>query len=194
MSESKKPIKPVGKQNKLTTDKPIRTVGKRGKDKTPRKKRTDHLPMTSDGDNARMMSYHMQLLSLGNLHDKNDPQEVQQRILDYFTICGQCDFKPAVASLALALGIDRMTLFTWVNGTGGVKSPEVIDTIKKAYAVINAGYEEMMNNGKINPVAGIFLMKNNMGYKDQTDHVVTARQETQETEDSLLDRAGLLTD
>ena len=30
-----------------------------------------------------------------------------------------------------------------------------------------------MQNGKINPVSGIFLMKNNMGYEDKTEMVVT---------------------
>ena len=52
----------------------------------------------------------------------------------------------------------------------------------------------MLSTGKINPVAAIFLMKNNFGYKDQTDHVLTAKQEITETEESLIDRAGLLTD
>ena len=30
-----------------------------------------------------------------------------------------------------------------------------------------------MQNGKINPVTGIFLLKNNHGFKDQQDVVVT---------------------
>ena len=30
-----------------------------------------------------------------------------------------------------------------------------------------------MQNGKINPVAGIFLMKNNMGYQDKQEVVLT---------------------
>ena len=30
-----------------------------------------------------------------------------------------------------------------------------------------------MQNGKINPVSGIFLMKNNFGYKDQSEVVLT---------------------
>ena len=30
-----------------------------------------------------------------------------------------------------------------------------------------------MQNGKINPVSGIFLMKNNMGYMDQSEIVIT---------------------
>lgn len=33
--------------------------------------------------------------------------------------------------------------------------------------------EEYMQNGKINPVSGIFLMKNNFGYADKTEVVVT---------------------
>jgi hypothetical protein len=33
--------------------------------------------------------------------------------------------------------------------------------------------EDFMQNGKINPVSGIFLMKNNMGYTDQQEVVLT---------------------
>lgn len=32
---------------------------------------------------------------------------------------------------------------------------------------------DYMQNGKINPVSGIFLMKNSFGYKDQQEVVVT---------------------
>ncbi len=33
--------------------------------------------------------------------------------------------------------------------------------------------ENWMQNGKINPVSGIFLMKNNFGYADKSEVVVT---------------------
>ena len=33
--------------------------------------------------------------------------------------------------------------------------------------------ENYMQNGKINPVSGIFLMKNNFGYQDKTEYVLT---------------------
>lgn len=45
--------------------------------------------------------------------------------------------------------------------------------IKKAYQNLNAQMENYMQNGKINPVAGIFLMKNNMGYQDKQEVVLT---------------------
>ena len=34
-------------------------------------------------------------------------------------------------------------------------------------------WESYMNSGKINPVSGIFLGKNNFGYQDKTEYVVT---------------------
>ena len=49
-----------------------------------------------------------------------------------------------------------------------------------------------MNSGKINPVSGIFLMKNNFGYKDNTDLTITANQDKQETISDITNRANLL--
>ena len=34
-------------------------------------------------------------------------------------------------------------------------------------------WETYMNSGKVNPVAGIFLGKNNFGYQDKTEYVLT---------------------
>ena len=34
-------------------------------------------------------------------------------------------------------------------------------------------WENYMQNGKINPVSGIFLGKNNFGYVDKQEHVLT---------------------
>ena len=36
-------------------------------------------------------------------------------------------------------------------------------------------WENYMQNGKINPVSGIFLGKNNFGYQDKTEHVLTPK-------------------
>ena len=43
-----------------------------------------------------------------------------------------------------------------------------------------------MADGKINPVAAIFLLKNNHAYKDQTDVVVTPNNPYQATSDEEL--------
>jgi hypothetical protein len=44
--------------------------------------------------------------------------------------------------------------------------------VKKTYAILEELWEDYMQNGKINPVSGIFLGKNHFGYQDKTDVVV----------------------
>ena len=48
-----------------------------------------------------------------------------------------------------------------------------VDSIKRAYEYMEILWENYMQNGKINPVSGIFLGKNNFGYQDKTEYVVT---------------------
>ena len=65
-------------------------------------------------------------------------------------------------------------MWRWCNNQPRSRdlSDSVRDTIKKARDLINAQMEDFMQNGKINPVAGIFLMKNNMNYTDQQEVVL----------------------
>jgi hypothetical protein len=90
--------------------------------------------------------------------------------------------KPTVAGLAMALGMDRRRLWeiktdAAVGGTGKQHlPPETLDSIKKAYKLMENLWETYMNSGKINPVSGIFLGKNNFGYQDKTEYVLTPNQ------------------
>lgn len=47
-----------------------------------------------------------------------------------------------------------------------------------------------MNSGKVNPVAGIFLGKNNYGYQDKTEYVLTpnANQDSDYSADEIKQR------
>ena len=47
-----------------------------------------------------------------------------------------------------------------------------------------------MQNGKVNPVAGIFLGKNNYGYQDKTEYVLTpnAQQDSDYSADEIRQR------
>ena len=57
---------------------------------------------------------------------------------------------------------------------------------------LTAQMEDYMQNGKINPVSGIFLMKNNMGYQDKQEVVVTPNQVNEVSETNLLEESNLL--
>lgn len=129
------------------------------------------------GDNRRYIEHSMKMWDWPNV-DMKEPAQVKERIGMYLSICAEDDMKPSVAGLALAFGVDRKTIWAWANGVDSKTLPaESRNLIKKAYQLLNAQMESYMQNGKINPVAGIFLMKNNMGYADKQEVVLTPNQQ-----------------
>lgn len=132
------------------------------------------------GDNTKVVSVSIALINMKNI-DMHDVNQVAQRLDEYFELHAKADMKPTVAGLALALnGHNRTWLLNLVNdtptGSAGYLadvSPEVASLIKKVYASMEAQWESYMASGKLVPVTGIFLAKNNFKYKDQTEHVLT---------------------
>lgn len=138
-----------------------------------RRTRPDRVPQTEPGDNSKYIKHAMAMWDWPRL-TFTDNEEVKKRTAMYFNLCEQNDMKPSVEGLALAYGINRKMLWKYANGVDSAFIPEECrDTLKKAYTIINGMMADYMQNGKINPVAGIFLMKNNMGYTDQTEVVIT---------------------
>ena len=135
-------------------------------------------PITEPGDNQKYISVSMKLFNLPSI-DLHDPEQVQNRLNEYFRIQFDADVKPTVAGMAMALGIDRRRLWeiragAKMGGTSEYNLPtSTLVSIKKAYDFMENLWENYMQNGKINPVSGIFLGKNNFGYQDKTEYVVT---------------------
>lgn len=141
--------------------------------KKRRPKRSEELTAQYEpGDMARMISDAINLSSFGEI-DVNDPKAVEERIKLFLTYCLEHDMKPTVESMALAFNTNRTQLWRWVNGVECNVNETSRNAIKKGYSIMNQLLTQTMMEGKINPVSAIFLMKNNMGYKDQTDVVVT---------------------
>ena len=140
----------------------------------------DNGMMLQEGDNAKFLGVQMALFEMPNI-DMENVEEVQKRLSEYFALYASQDMKPTVAGMAIALnGMSRRTLWAIVNdaptGSSGYKTAlpsEVARTIKKAYFLLENLWESYMNSGKVNPVAGIFLGKNNYGYQDKTEYVLT---------------------
>ena len=137
---------------------------------------------TEPGDNRKYILHSLRLADLGKV-DLTSTEEVAQRITTYFEICAEDDMKPSVAGLALSLDIDRTYLWEIRVGRKG-KNPEVADTLKKAMQILDLQMVDYMQNGKINPVSGIFLMKNNFGYQDKQEVVVTPNNPLGESKDT----------
>lgn len=123
------------------------------------------------GENAKFVRHKLEIMQWGDV-SITDPVAVRERSVQYIQSCVDADLKPTIAGYALALGMNRDELFKYREGHRG-KNEEVRLTLKKTCSVINALMEDYMQNGKINPVAGIFLMKTNMNYVEKQEIVVT---------------------
>ena len=134
--------------------------------------------MTEPGDNAKYIQNAMMLGALPKV-DLRDPEAVENRINEYFRIQFENDLKPTVAGMGLVLGLSRQRL--WEIKTGNYHTSKSLaelptlstDAIKKGYEYMELLWENYMQNGKINPVSGIFLGKNNFGYQDKQEMVLT---------------------
>ena len=122
------------------------------------------------GDNSKYLGHALAIVNMP-LVDLNDINAVTERIEWYFDHCFTNDMKPTVAGLCNALKIHRTTLLRWKNETFRDDSYQAV--VLKAYAVMEELWESYMQNGKINPVAGIFLGKNNFQYADKQEYVLT---------------------
>lgn len=133
------------------------------------------------GDNARFLAHAMAVRSMPPI-DISDPVQVKQRIDEYFVLCGQYDMKPTVKGFCNSLRISRNTLFEWKRGNYRASTHQAI--VLEAYDTLEEMWENYMQNGKINPVSGIFLGKNNFGYADKQEYVLTPNQGRQEAIDA----------
>ena len=126
--------------------------------------------LTQPGDNSRFVRYALASWNLPPI-DISDPEQVKERIGQYFQHCIDNDRKPQIIGMCNWLGINRNTLNEWLNGV--TRAATHGDIIKKAYNIIEEMWMDNMQNGRTNPAAGIFLAKNWFGYKDVADVVVT---------------------
>ena len=136
---------------------------------------TDAALNVEQGDNTKYLSLGRELFNLPTI-DLKDPEQVVGRLNEFFSIHERYDMKPTVAGMGMALGLDRRRLWeikTGVNDRNKDLPTSTRDSIKKAYEYMEILWENYMQNGKINPVSGIFLGKNNFGYQDKTEYVVT---------------------
>lgn len=109
--------------------------------------------------------------------DLGDPQAVMGRYQQYLDLCEELGSKVLVSGLCAAFGITRCDLVEWSKGRrGGFAerlSPESASIFKKIVDFLEVSWEAAMaNDGYRNPVTGIFLGKNNFGYRDESQTVV----------------------
>lgn len=129
-------------------------------------------PHTEPGEISRMLKQAMTISHWPQINT-DDAAQVAARIDQYHEFCFQNDIKPDMSGLALAFGVSRKTLWAWENGVDSNKPQSVRNALKKGREVNEYLMTQLMQNGKINPVTGIFLLKNNHEFRDQQDVIIT---------------------
>ena len=167
-------------------------VKKKGKPRGGNNWLTDAALNVNEGDNAKYIRLGMEIMNLPAV-DLHDGKGVQERLGEFFSIYARYDTKPTVAGMAMALGVNRQRLWeirSDIPDRNQTLPRETRDSIKKAYSFMEQLWENYMQNGKINPVSGIFLGKNNFGYQDKTEYVVTpnVQQENDYNENDIRKR------
>ena len=135
-----------------------------------------------EGDNNKYTTFALAIMQLPKI-DYRDPEQLQARVIEYFQLCATHDMKPGVAAVGLAIGLDRRRLWEIRSGSSrnGTVPQECKDIINSVYDSLEVLWEGYMTSGKINPVSGIFLGKNNFGYQDKQEYVVTPNAMSQDT-------------
>lgn len=122
------------------------------------------------GDNTRYLRFARIPMKLPPI-DIRDPQQVADRIDEYFTACEENDMKPNMVGMANWIGVHRDTVNSWKNGERQSGS-QVSDVINQALEILETLWVDYMQNGKVNPASGIFLGKNMFQYRDVRDVTV----------------------
>lgn len=122
--------------------------------------------------NARYIEFMMAIMPTEPL-DPSDVPEMRRRFKHYLEQCQIFDMKIGNMNAYVAIGITRQMAFNWANNIRAY-NPERAAFIQQVQDMCGGYREAMMQDGKINPVTGIFWQKNHDGLKDQQE-VVTVQ-------------------
>lgn len=149
--------------------------------KKPRRTDLPNAVEFPEGDNNKYTTFALAIMQFPKIDIRN-PEQLQNRVFEYFQLCADHDMKPGVAAVGLAIGLDRRRMWEIRSGSKNVAIPqECKDIIINVYDSLEALWESYMINGKINPASGIFLGKNNFGYQDTQEYIVTPNAMNNET-------------
>lgn len=107
--------------------------------------------------------------------DPLDVPEMRRRFKKYLETCAQFDMKVGNMNAYLAIGITKQKAFEWLNGSSASQYPERALFIEQVKTICSGYREAMMQDGKLNPVTGIFWQKNFDGLKDVQETITTTR-------------------
>ena len=101
-----------------------------------------------------------------------DVKEMERRFIRYLEICAERDIKVGNQAAYFAIGIDKNIVSDWIRQDPNLRNDRTV-FVKKVQKICAMYREGLMQDGKVNPVTGIFWQKNYDGLKDQQETIIT---------------------
>lgn len=135
-------------------------------------------PDLPQGYNSNLVEF-LEAITPTEKIDVNDIEGMRERFRHYLEMCAMYDQKVCNTQAYIAIGLTKCQVSQYIIRRS--QNPERADFLEWLKMYCSAYREALMNDGKINPVVGIFLGKNYDGLKDQQEHVVVANNPLGET-------------
>ena len=120
--------------------------------------------------NARLIKHIMEINELSTHADKNDLLSLKSCFVGYLQLCQKNGFSVSNLSAYASMGFDYMT-FAYFAKKDDPEVREFCTQVKKTCAMFR---ENLVKDGKLNPVIGIFWQRNFDGLRNDTEVVQTA--------------------
>lgn len=145
----------------------------------------DNNPPLPDGYNVRRVAFMQDILPTEPLKF-GDIEEMERRLNRYLQKCVEWDMKVGNQAAYAAIGLTRDQVYDWGTRRAS-NNPDLALFVKKVQQICAVYREGLMEDGKVNPVTGIFWQKNYDGLRDQSEVVLYPKLETETQEDAVLE-------
>ncbi len=101
--------------------------------------------------------------------NRKDVNDMRNRFYQYVSLCEACNMKIGNLNAYSAIGVPQPTAWMWRTGGPG-STPERRELIEEIDTLCSGYREQLIADGQVNPVTGIFWQKNFDGLRDVQDH------------------------
>lgn len=117
-------------------------------------------------DNQRYIGFTAKVASLGIGVNRKDPADMMARFNEYIGLCQLEGMRVGNLAAYAAMGISKSIATSWKNGHGTEEHQQLIEYVDGICAVYR---ESLIQDGKLNPITGIFWQRNYDGLKNDPE-------------------------
>ena len=124
--------------------------------------------------NARQIAHITECYKIGTMADRSDPVSLRSCFLAYLELCKKDGFKVSNMAAYASMGMTKEVFFHIK------KRPEYKELADFVQTVCAMSRENMISDGKLNPVIGIFWQRNFDGLRNDTEQVQAVNEQEDE--------------